>query len=42
MVDLFEDIFWETATQCVVLFLPIIAIILTIKIIHFLIIRGTD
>lgn len=42
MIDLFEDIFWETATQAAVLFMPIISIILIVKLIHYFIIRGSD
>ena len=42
MVELFEDIFWETAVASVGLLMPIISISLIIKLIHWIIIRGSD
>ena len=42
MVELWESVFWETATQMAQIIMPIISIILIIKIIHYFIIRGTD
>lgn len=42
MVELFESIFWETATQSVVLFVPILSVIIISKLIHFFIIRSAE
>ena len=42
LVNIFKDLFWETATQGVVLIVPIISIILIMKLIHSVIIRGSD
>lgn len=42
IVDLFENVFWNTATSMVNLLMPIISITLIIKIVHYFIIKGSD
>lgn len=42
IVDLFESVFWEVATNMVVLIMPLISITLIIKILYYFIIKGTD
>lgn len=42
IVDLFENIFWNVATNMVYLIMPLISITLIIKIIHYFIIKGSD
>lgn len=42
IVDLFENVFWEVATNMVVLIMPLISITLIIKILYYFIIKGTD
>lgn len=42
IVQLFTQVFWATAEQAAVLIMPIIAIILIMKIIYSVIIRGSD
>lgn len=42
MTELWESVFWETATKMAAIIMPIISITLIIKIIHYFIVRGTD
>ena len=39
IVDLFENVFWEVATNMAYLIMPLISITLIIKIIHYFIIK---
>lgn len=42
MLEIFENLFWLTATQAVKLFVPIISIILLFKLIHLILFKGLD
>ena len=42
IIDLFESVFWNVATNMVYLIMPLISITIIIKIIHYFIIKGTD
>ena len=40
IIDAFIDCFWLVATACVKLVVPIIAIVILFKILHYFIIKG--